>query len=149
MSTATEQVVSFEHVNLNQVDPSSNTITPGDYNLMVADAGIKTFTYSKGKNAGSEGSRTEFKFVITDSESFSGKTIYQSLFAGNGTLKQLRRIADATGISQEGTFEEWLVALKDGRAKFNAPVQIVDGTDKEGNARKEPKVNLWEIAPSV
>ncbi len=147
----TQPVIAFEHVNLNTVDPSTSAIAEGTYNLEVAKAGIVDFVYKKGKNIGQEGQRLEFTFVVTDSPTSSGRRVFQSLFAGNGTNKQLRKIMDATGIPQEPDqpLSEWLTELATQRAKFSCPVGMVDDKDANGNPRKSVRANLWEASPSL
>jgi hypothetical protein len=137
----------FEHVNLNEVDPSAAQVTPGVYTFEVSDAAMKTFTYQKGDNAGKEGTRLALALTICDDPKLSGRRIFESLFPGKGTEKQCRRIMDATGISQSDTFAQWLTDLKESKARFQAPVVMKEQKQQDGTVKSQASVNLWEVSP--
>ena len=54
-----------------------------------------------------------------------------------------RSLSDATGVQQDGTFEEWLSAVEGSR--FSAPLR--EDTRRDG--KKELVVNLWEAKPAA
>jgi len=139
---------SFEHVNLNEVDPNAATVGVGDYTFEVSDAAMKTFTYQKGENAGKEGTRLALALTITDHPTLSGRRLFESLFPGKGTEKQCRRIMDVTGIVQTDSFAQWLTDLKEAKARFNAPVILKDQKNQDGTVSPKPTVNLWEVSPA-
>ena len=142
---------SFEHVNLNTIDPTTAPFTKSTYTLQVTDAYMKEFEYKKGERAGEKDKFIKLVLAITNSDRYTGRKVYASLFNNKGTLIQLRRIMDATGIPQEvGTpMDEWLTSLKESKATFNAPVGQEDVRQSDGTTRKSLVANLWEVAPAA
>lgn len=140
----------FDHVNLNTIDPATAPFEAGKYNLQVVDAGMKEFEYKKGDRKGTKDKFIKLAVAIVDSDKYTGRKVYSSFFAGKGTLKQLRRLMDATGIAQEaGTpIEQWLTDLKDAKATFNAPVAQQEVKFSDGQVKPQLVINYWEIAPS-
>lgn len=146
-----DQVV-FDHINLNEVDPSAAKVPDADYNFQVA--GVQKKTYGPGA--------TEYitvRLAITDSDKFTGRSYFESFFpikgdgsVNQGVLKQLRRIMDATGIQQdtEQTLSDWLTDLQTQGARFNAPLKTAEELDKRvGKMIPRQRVNFWEVAPAV
>lgn len=144
MSTAPTS--GFSHVNLNDVDPQGMRIPLGQpINFVISEAAEKTYSNDKGS-----GSYVAFKFTVTDSPEFSGRSFYKSLFEDkeggkNSTARQLRILMDATGIQQTGEFSDWLAELTSQRATFSAPLE--ERQDKSGKTKTEP--NMWKVAPAA
>lgn len=147
MSTQTETAVesSFDHINLNTIDPAGMKIPVGvPINFVVTEAAKKTYSNERGS-----GAYVSFKFTVVDSPEFSGRSFYKSLFEDkeggkNATARQLRILMDATGIQQSGEFADWLTELVTQKATFSAPLE--DRTDKTGKVKTEP--NMWRVSPS-
>lgn len=144
MSTAPTS--GFSHVNLNDVDPQGMRIPLGQpINFQVSEASEKTYSNDNGN-----GSYVAFKFTVTDSPEFSGRSFYKSLFADkeggkNSTARQLRILMDSTGIQQSGEFSDWLNELVSQRATFSAPLE--ERQDKSGKTKTEP--NMWKVSPAA
>ena len=138
---STEAAVSFDHINLNTIDPNSMKAPIGvPMKFIVTSAERKSYSNDNG-----EGKYTTFKFTVTDNETFSGRSFYTSLFddkAGskNPSARQLRILMDATGVPQtEGTeFSDWLAELVAQRAEFSAPLKSY--TTKKGEVKTEPDI---------
>jgi hypothetical protein len=157
---STDTVESFDYVNLQDVDPSFQTLPTAVRTLQVAKAEIAPFTYKNGPKAGTEGQRLAFTFVVTDDAEYSGRRIFESLFPGTFTFKGLRRLMDATGIVQtEGTpLAEWLAELQSESPKFKIQVIQEDDIDRKtgapksldikGNPTKRNVLNWREVQPA-
>lgn len=124
--------VGFENINLNDVDPGMGKPDNGvPLTFIVSEAKVKS--YDKTAEGGQAGTFISFKFTITNSDRFSGKSYYASLFpdkpgkdgspSKNTTARQCRILMDATGVPQSGTFDQWLEELVSSRATFDAPLQ--------------------------
>lgn len=115
MDEAQAQVVnSFKYVHLDQVDPNIKwtPVDEGFYNLRLISAERKEYTKSPEKGGGT-GEFIKLGFAIQESGKFAGKKIYpDALFPNGYTFRVMRRIQDATGISQEGDTDTWLAALQ-------------------------------------
>lgn len=152
MSTVMEPEVNFENVNLADIDPSASPVpVGGPYTFEVVSAGIKTFTFKKGDKAGQPGKYIKMDLVIVNDPKYSGRRQFESLFDSAVTLKQLRLLSDATGVSQgNGTLEQWLTDLGESKARFNAP--IVDKMKKDVDGQLVPtgdtQVNFWKTSPA-
>lgn len=145
MSTETAQAMGFDHINLNEVDPQGMRVPLGvPINFVVSEAAKKDYSNEKGS-----GSYVSFKFTVTDSPEFSGRSFYKSIFEDkeggkNSSARQLRILMDATGIQQTGDFAEWLTDLTTQKATLSAPLE--ERVQKDGKTRTEP--NLWKVAPA-
>ena len=146
-----EQVSTFEHVNLNEVDPASAPFVSAAYTLQLMDVEKKAYVSGPDtKNPGVAGEYIQLVFAIAESPDFSGRRIYETMFPGNGTNKRLRRMADASGFSQDDgqSVFEFLVSMKDQQARFVAPISEVERLNKKTNVTKKAlAVNLWECSP--
>lgn len=145
----------FDHVNLNDVDPSAKPVPVGDYTFEVVGAGIKEYKVKTGDNAGQTAQRIAFDVVIVNSDTMSGRRLFPSMFPDSNSenqqdsfaAKQMRILANATGISQDGTLEQWLTDLVENKARFAAPV--VDKLDKTKTPTGDTQINFWKTAPAA
>lgn len=139
MSTAIE--TTFDNVNLNKVDPSSNTVPAGNYTFQIVDAGIKEY-----EKDGITKQRLTLGLAVAadlNGGKSAGRRIYETLFPGEMTDKQLKIVANAVGIQQETmAFPAWLEALKSQRPMFDAPV--VEKVRKDTGAM-ETRVNFFGV----
>ena len=152
----------FEHVNLADVDPGQASLPDRVYTLQVADAALKTFMYKPGSKkyveGGSEEENTgeyiQVQLAIAEDPEFSGRRVFQTLWPGKGTNKQLRQLMEITGIAPEGPLAEgqdyvnYLKEFKNQRVQFRMPVTTTDKPDADGTPRKRTEANFWEISPS-
>jgi hypothetical protein len=121
--------VDFEYLNLAEVNPEVPPVPEGEYNFRIVEAKRESFTYKqdqpdRGIAAGDEGNYIKFGLVIIDNPEQAGRRIYQSLWPDTKTPRFLRLIADATGVAQTGTFDDWLQELTNARATFAAPTYL-------------------------
>jgi len=99
---AQEAAVEFEHINIMEIDPTFKPINEGFYTLQVNKLTPKTITPSKGKNQGKAVLVLNGSFTVVGDDAFSGRKIWKSFWASNPVdLKDLRRLADATGVTQD------------------------------------------------
>lgn len=111
MEETTNFVSTWDHVNLNDVDPSFASIDEGYYNLRLTTAELRPFTYGPQHEtrAGEKDELVSLSFTITGDQKFSGRRVFPSALFPNGFGKTiLRRLQDAAGISQDGDFKSWL-----------------------------------------
>ncbi len=145
--TEATKTVPFDHINLNEVDPQAQTPPNGvPMDFQITEAVIKT--YDNTEKGGGAGYYINLKFTVVNSDTFSGRNYYSSLFPDKegskmGTQRRLRILMDNTGIPQTGTIEEFLAALVQQRATFSAPLQ--DSKQKDGSLRQE--VNMGRVSP--
>lgn len=144
-----EKMTSFDHMNLNEVDPTSAKVPDGDYNFVIASAQQKTYSNENGS-----GTYITVRFAITQNPNYTGRSFYSSLFPSQGNAKKLRTLMDAVGEPQAQGQEviDWLQGLVQSGASFNAAVQTVDEMDKRLSPpapRKVQRVNLFSASPAV
>lgn len=143
MTTMSENQVGFDHINLNEVDPSAQSVPDGTYNFQVAGVQKKTYKNEKG-----EGEYISVRFAITDTENYNGRSFFASLFPNKGTAKQLRLIMDSTGVGQEsGTpIDEWLTEVQQSGARFACELKTAPEFDKrDGTTKDRQRLNLWSV----
>lgn len=143
----------FDHVNLNEIDPNASNIPDGEYTFIIAAAQKRSFTNEKGT-----GEYLSLRTAITDSDSYNGKSFYNSLFMTNkqgepdkNTLKQLALIQRATGISQgQGqTVTEWFTALPPQQPRFKASLATAPRYDKRVQKEvMQQEVKLFTVSPA-
>jgi hypothetical protein len=157
MSNVSEQNDAFEYTALAAVDPNFTPVPQAVYTLEIVSAGPKAFTYSsdskpEAKNShqkGDTGKLYNMKLVITEDDTYSGKNVFASFFPSEFTMKQFRRVMDATGIAQKDgqSISEWLTAFTtlSPRARFRTLVEI-----KEDGYKGNPEniVNFKEVLPA-
>ena len=142
-----ETQTGFDHINLNEVDPSAQSVPDGKYNFQVA--GVQKKEY---KNENGEGEYLSIRFAITDTESYNGRSFFASLFPNKGTAKQLRLIMDSTGVSQEsGTpIDQWLQEVQTSGARFSCALETKPELDKrDGTTKDRQRLNLWSTQPAA
>lgn len=141
----TATMSSFEHVNLNEVDPQGLKIPVGQpFTFQVTEATEKTYSNEKGS-----GSYVSFKFTIQDDATYSGRSFYKTMFPDreggkNATARQLRILMDATGVAQTGEFGEFLADLVNQKATFVAPLE-----ERQGQTAKKLEPVLWKAQPAA
>lgn len=143
----TEEKLSFDHINLNEVDPSAASVPDGTYNFQVAGVDKKTYSNEKG-----QGEYISVRFAITDTESYNGRSFFSTFFPGKGSAKQLRLIMDSTGVGQEsGTpIEEWLKEVQTANARFSCQLKTAPELNKKtGVTSDRQRLNLWSVSPAV
>ena len=150
-----EQVQSWQYVDLNEIDPNVQPLPEGVYTLKVLRAEHKE---GIGKTSGKAYEQVKFALAVTDHEDYSGRRLWEAFFPGNYGAKAMRRIADATGIMQEPgtTLIDWLVVLSEKQPTFKVPISQVEDLDKDGKARsfdvkgnpaKVNKINWFAVQP--
>ncbi len=147
MTEATQQTesISFENVNLNDVDPNGMKMPLGvPFKFLVNTAEVKKYSNERGS-----GEYINFKLTVTDDPNFSGRPFYVSLFPDKEGGKQftnikLRKVMDTTGVPQTGEFNEWLQELVTQRATFAAP--LGERKQKDGSMRAEP--DMFKCQPA-
>jgi hypothetical protein len=131
----------YEHINIMEIDPSYKPIPAGMYNLQINKLTPRLVTPNKGKNAGKEVLVLNGSFTVVNEENYSGRKLWQSFWASNPVdLKDLRRIADATGVTQvEGqTLSEYALTFENLNppAEFKVPVDIEKAWQSEEDVNK-------------
>jgi hypothetical protein len=130
-----EDVASFQHVHLDQIDPSFAPIEDGYYNLKLLSAEYREF--DKTATGGKAGEFIKFGFAIQDDPKFSGRRVWpQALFPNNFVFKVLRLIQDATGIAQNGDMKAWLVEL--GNIQPTLKLKVYTGPDVRFDGTPNP-----------
>lgn len=142
-------MAAFEHVNLKDVNPDDALIPAGPYNLKLTKVELKS--YESKKEPGTKGEYISLSVGIADHPDYLGRRVFASMFPGNGTNKQLRRLMDATGIEPDGAFEKfadvatYLDNIRVSGAVFSAPVtevtEVINGASKPVN-----RLNMWDVA---
>ena len=120
----TEQMT-FDYVDLNQIDPSFSTLPEDMYTLRILKA--EKLSYAKKLNGvptGEDGQRLSIQLSVVDHPSLSGRRLFESLFPSNFTFRVLRRIADNTGIQQEPgePLEVWFQRLTESQPALKLKV---------------------------
>lgn len=132
------QVVDFENLNLNDIDPTFKPVEEGPYVLKLLGLAWKESTGKKETNQGTVYVSLNGKFGITNHPKHSGRKLYHNFFLSNSyELKALRRIMDATGVAQNPgeTLKGWAERISVESPMFKVPVkqqQAKDFTTKEG-----------------
>lgn len=142
--------LTFEHINLNQVDPNASSVPDGPYNFQVAGIYPKTYTVKSGENVGSTGNYVSVRFAITGDDRYTGRSTFETFFPNKASAVMFRKIMDATGIVQgDGqSIEEWLRELQTSGAAFASSLQMREDKQKDGSTKPTQHLNLWEVAPS-
>lgn len=133
-----EQVFDFENLNLNDVDPTFKPIDEGPYILKLMSLLWKESKGTKETNKDVVYVSINGKFAVDNHPKFSGRKLYHNFFLGNSfEQKALRRIADATGVSQNPgeTLKDWAARISTTNPSFKVAVKVqqaIDFTTKEG-----------------
>jgi hypothetical protein len=133
----------YEHINIMEIDPTMKPFSEGFYTLQITKLTPKLVTPKKGQNAGKEVLVLNGSFTVVNDENFSGRKLWRSFWASNIVdLKDVRRIADATGVTQaEGqTLSEYALTFEqlNPPAEFKAPITVEKawGSDDDVNVIK-------------
>lgn len=131
-TTQAPEVIDFDYLNLNDVDPEagSNTLPTGVYNLKIASAELADHVCGPNSaKAGQTIKKVTFKFVVLD-EQYAGRTVYARMYQSDRMPVFLRKIQDATGVRQEGDIYGWFAELNninpDLRAKLESKQSGID-----------------------
>ena len=131
-----EMTFGFEHVHLNEVDPTFDVVPDDVYQLKFLKGEVLDFEYKpgnkKGIPAGTVGQRIKLSLMITNNDQFAGRRIWATLFPSNFTLKVLRRLSDRVGIPQEAgeDLPAWLERMSEIQPEFRTKVEA--SKDREG-----------------
>ena len=150
-----EMVNTFDYVNLNEIDPAQQLIPEGVYTLKLLKIELKE---GVSKKDGNPYQRVDVAFAVQDDDNFSGRRVWVSLFEGESTLKQLRKLMDATGVAQTpgSPLTEWFQELSTIQPTVKGEIKHRLDIDKNGNAlttdfKGNPttlaKLNMWSIIP--
>jgi hypothetical protein len=133
----------FNFVNLTQVDPNYTAIDEGVYTLKVIKMAIQN---TKGNNGAEVKPYLACTFSVSNHEKFSGRRLFHNFWNVTDNsgfdAKALRRIADATGVPQDGDFRAWVEAETTQQPEFKVEVKKQQPTvwNKETKTR-EVKTN--------
>lgn len=144
----------FNYINIMDIDPTFQPVAKGPRTLEVTKLTPKTYIGKPGsKYEGQEQMLINGSFTVVDDAEFNGRRIFQTLFASSAyDLKGLRRLADATGVTQETgeTFSDWLSSFEqlNPPARFKAFVDVVDKPDREGNIVPTNVISFSNVKPA-
>lgn len=140
------EAVEFEHINIMEIDPTFKPIDEAFYNLQVNKLTPKVITPKAGKNANKAVLVLNGSFTVVGDENFSGRKLWKSFWASNPVdLKDLRRMADATGVTQspDQTLSEYAGVF----ATLNPPAEFRVFVGQEKDYRDpEQTVNIIKFA---
>jgi len=153
----------FNHVNLKDIDPNRKPVEEGFYTLQLVKSEVREYeiadTYKSGPKEGEpredatsvtgvKGSFLNLQFAISDHPEHSGRRLFLTLFPGDNTFKQLRKMMDATQeeMLDSETIPQYLERVADLNppATFKAFVNKREGKDRDGNPETKNNVNLWQ-----
>lgn len=154
--------IDFNYVNLSEIDPNQKNLPTAVYTLMPVGQ-AKTVSYvAKNDPAQVEKSKINVRFAIVGDPNFSGRSLWESFYQSEFSLKTFRRIMDATGVPQQMNepLVDWLNRLIQEQATFRAKVDEVEAMDKNGNIfqfdpvdptkpAKQNKINWFTVSPAI
>ena len=126
------EVLGFDYVDLNEVDPNFTAMPEDMYTLRILKAEKIDFQYKTGAKIGQDGERISLQLAVVEHPELSGRRLFESLFPSNFVYRVLRRIADATGVQQEpgSPLTTWLGTLSELQPTFK--VKVGFKTDRAG-----------------
>lgn len=138
----TEPANDFRYTDLNDVDPNFSLLEPEVYTLRISKAELLTFKAktaqpAKGINVGDEGTYIKFTFIVTNHPKSAGQRHWETFFSSPFALRNLRRIADASGVPQAGSMENWLSSLSTIQPSIKLKIDKVDDVVRVKNASGE------------
>jgi hypothetical protein len=162
MSTLADTLAAFEHTALSEVDPTFKPVDQDVYTLEIVSAGPQDYKVKatsaavvKGTAvAGDDARMYKWKFLIVDSDKYSGRSLFPAYFPSDFTAKAFRRVMDATGVPQEPgeSLSDWMKRFETfmPRARFKTLVKLKAGrsVDAAGNPVMENEVPLLEVQPA-
>jgi hypothetical protein len=149
MSTETIGISeAFDYVNLSEVDPNAKAITEDFYRVRVTGAAAKPFTAKSGPKQGEPGVRYEFKVQVTEDGPARGRVIFDSLFHGEGALRAMRRLMDASGIPQEDgePISEYLPRLAKEAPEVRYKITVKKENDRDGNPVDKNRIDFYSAS---
>jgi hypothetical protein len=130
-TVANDEPITFQFIDLNEIDPTFKPIDEGIYTLKVLKAELKTYTAkqdTKTQKTGDTGQFVKLQLAVVNDDNYAGRRIFpKPLFPGNRTFRALRKIMDATGVMQEVgmPIEDWLNLLSTVQPEFKTKVTQV------------------------
>ena len=119
--------MTFDYVDLNQIDPSFSVMPEDMYTLRILKMEKLTFPRKvNGIPTGEDGQRIAVNLTVADHPSLSGRRIFESLWPNNFTFRVLRRLADNTGIAQNPgePLEAWLQKMTETQPTIKLKVEF-------------------------
>ena len=104
METQELNTSAFEHVNLNEIDPTFKPVPKGMRTLEIAKFSPRTIVVKKetSKKFGQTLALVDARFRIVNDPDFSGRSLSYTFWLDNQyDLKALRRLSDGIGTPQE------------------------------------------------
>lgn len=138
----------FEYINLSAVDPTAKPIPEGFYAGRVTGAAAKDFITKSGKNIGKPGRRYEFKFQITEDGPARGRVVFDSLFHGEGALRAMRRLMDASGVPQDDgePLSEYLTRLAKEQPEVKYKITVKSELDRDQQPVDRNRVDFYSAS---
>ena len=134
----------FNFVNLTQVDPNYTAIDEGVYQLKVIKLAVNK---TKGDNGKEVKPYLAGTFSVSNHEKFSGRRLFHNFWSitdnNSFDAKALRRLADASGVPQEGDFLVWVDEMTTQQPEFK--VQVKKQAPTTWN--KETKTREIKVGP--
>jgi hypothetical protein len=115
-NVALEAPAEFDHINIMDIDPTFKPIDPGFYTLQVNKITPKVTEPKSGKNVGKSLLMLNGSFTVVNHENFAGRKLWKTFWTNNPVdLKDLRRLADATGVTQspDQTLSEYVKTFEE------------------------------------
>lgn len=150
LSTTANVSSEFEYFNIMDVDPSAKPIEKGVYKLRLTKVESTVIVPAKGKNAGQETTVVKGAFTVIDDDRYSGRKLWNDFWLSNTfAQKQLRKLADATGITQDAgeALAGWLGRLTEFQPEFKVFVEVESYTDREGKVGEKNVINFFQASP--
>ena|ERR1700722_17350939 len=145
---------SFEHFNLNEVDPTFKPIDPKIYGLRVNKFEYKIVQPKSGKRVGEDTPLVNANFTVINDDTFSGRRLRHTFWMLNPyDQKAVRRLAENTGLMQEADepFEEYCKRF----ASQNPPVEFrtyvglkeLPGKNEKGESQYDNEIKWNQVFP--
>jgi len=131
MATAVEnEFGNFDFVDLRTVDPNYTAIPEDVYTLKVIKLQL---TKTSGQNGKAIKPYVKGRFAVTNNDKHSARTLFHNFWniqdAGSRDAKDLRKLADVTGVQQDGSFTGWLETMTQVQPNFKAFVKQIQAKD--------------------
>lgn len=137
-------VMEFDHINIMEIDPTIKPIDQGFYTLQVNKLTPKTVTPAKGKNQGKACLILSGSFTLVNDANFAGRKFWKTFWTTNPVdLKDLRRLADATGVTQ--TPDQTLSDYANGFEVLDPPAELKIFIAEEADYRTQEPVNVLKF----
>ena len=131
MATAVDTGLdNFTYPNLRDVDPNYTAIPEDVYTLKVIKLALAKTTGNNGKAIKPYVKGT---FAVTNHDKHAARRLFHNFWnileSSSRDVKDLKKLADATGVQQNGSFESWLEAMTQEQPTFKVPVKQIDAID--------------------